>query len=119
LRGPCRPRCRPEPMPVDPGAVTDRRDHARRRQDPSEHRRRRQDPGDLTASRRRRDASSLGPRPAHSRLTVPTPRTSVWRSANPRRSDAVLAYSARPPPTGPRIRRIMRTPEAARRQLHT
>jgi len=48
------------------------------------------------ASTQRCGASSahthLGLRPAQSRLAVPTWRTSAWRSADPRRSDAVLAY---------------------------
>ena len=57
-------------------------------------------PATLLPCRGRRDASSLGPRPAHSRLAVPIREQPEWRSADhaaPTRSWPTLA---RPPPTG-------------------
>jgi hypothetical protein len=79
--------------------VADRRDRTRQRQDPSEHRRCRQDPRELTATPTvaRRNKSGA---PACAEPTCgPNPRTSEWRSADPRRSDAVLANPCPATPT--------------------
>jgi transposase len=67
---------------------------------PSEHRRRRHDPRDLTATPRTARRSKSGPRPAHSRLAVPTREHQSGGPpihAAPTRS---WPTSARPPPTG-------------------
>jgi hypothetical protein len=77
-----------------------------------------QDPRDLTATpktaRRIKSGATACARPT----CGPDPRTSAWRSADPRRSDAVLAYLG--PATShraPRIRPTMRTPGATYRRL--
>ena len=74
------------------GWVADRRDRTRQPQDPSEHRRRRQDPRDLTAVPRTARRIKSGATACALPICGPDPRTSEWRSADPRRSDAVLAY---------------------------
>src|SRR5512132_2979612 len=59
---------------------------------PSEHRRCRQDPRDLTAAPRTARRIKSGATACAEPTCGPDPRTSEWRSADPRRSDAVLAY---------------------------
>ena len=76
---------------ADPGAVADRRARTRQPQDPSEHRRRRQDPRDLTATPKTARRIKSGATACAQPTCGPDPRTSEWRSADPRRSDAVLA----------------------------
>jgi hypothetical protein len=79
------------PHAADRGWVADRRDRTRQPQDPSEHRRRRQDPRDLTAVPRTARRIKSGATACAQPTCGPDPRTSEWRSADPRRSDAVLA----------------------------
>jgi hypothetical protein len=59
-----------------------------------------QDPRDLTATPRTARRIKFGATACAQPTCGPDPRTSEWRSADPRRSDAVLAYLARLPPTG-------------------
>src|SRR5512132_4129060 len=77
----------------------------------------RQDPRDLTAVPRTARRIKSGATACAQPTCGPDPRTSEWRSADPRRSDAVLANPRPATSHRPPRRRTMRTPGAAHRRL--